>query len=101
MNIRLDQTTIRIRITQAEFYQLKKTGSIKFDFVYLPLLVSIVVHPLAKIGAILPKQINLSLVESELNLLLTPEIKKSGLKLMVLSVDNHEIAVDLQVDLHE
>ena len=100
MNIRLDEDSILIRITENEFRQLKTSGQISYNFNYWPIQVNLQLLPESKIGRISSQQLNLCIAESEVDLLLTPQFKKSGLKLIAYSTNNIEIIVDLQVDLH-
>ena len=100
MNIRLDENSIRIRITENEFRQLKTSGQISYSFSYWPLYVNLKSHPDAKTGSISSQQLNLYIAESEIDLLLTPQFKKSGLTLIAYSANSTDIIVDLQVDLH-
>ena len=100
MNIRLDETAIRIRITETEFQQLKTSGEISYNFNYWPLKVNLKLHPEAKLGNISAQQLNLSIADADVDLLLTPQFKKSGLKLIAQSCNSDEIIIDLQIDLH-
>ena len=100
MKIQFDNDEIRIRLTEAEFDQLKSNQQLVQNFSYLPLLTTIEIVAASGVGSIGNSKLALKLTAADLLALINPENKKSGVKLLVNTLEQQEICVDLQVDLH-
>ncbi len=99
MNIRLDETTIRLRLTENEFYQLKTNGRISYEFDYLPLMVNLELQNEGTVGTIDNNCISLNIKNSEIDLLLEDKTKKDGLSTIIIASKQQQIMVNIQVDL--
>ena len=101
MNLCLNESSIRIRLSEIEFSELKRTNKIHHSFAYWPLQVTIMVQSQAKISRISATQLEINIENSEVDWLILPDIRKSGLKLIAAAGNGEEITLDVQVDLHK
>ena len=99
MNIRLDETAIRLRLTEGEFYQLKTNGRINYEFDYFPLIVNLELQNEGIVGTIDNNCISLNIKNSEIDLLLDTKTKKDGLSTIVTTAKQQQSMVIIQVDL--
>ena len=99
MNICLNQKSIRVRLSDCEFTELKSTGKTSYNFAYWPLQVNIIAQPQAKISIISTTQLDINIESSEVNLMISPDIKKSGLNLIAEDNNGKEILLNIQVDI--
>jgi|GEM_PF-3234081 len=102
MNICLNQESIRIRLNDAEFNELKTSGKLSHNFTYWPLLVNIITaQPHARISKLSATQLEIYLEDTEVGLLAVPEIQKSGLTILAETTDGQEMIIIIQLDLHK
>lgn len=101
MNICLNEASIRVRLNDAEFIELKNSGKISYNFAYWPLQVNINASSPAKISSLSTTRLDINIESSEIELLISPDFKKSGLTLLAETVEGHEITLELQVDIHK
>ena len=100
MNILLDQVSIRVRLNNSEFDELKNKGQTSQYFAYWPLQVTIFTQPEAKVSTLSGGELIINFTVSEVDLLISPDTKKSGLPLLAQGFNKQEITLDIQVDLH-
>lgn len=100
MKIQFSDNEIRIRISQAEFEQLKISAEFNYSLEYLALAVKLKVVAVPACGNINPHEVQLFLTADDLAFMEKSDSKKAGVKLLLQQPNGTEIAADLQVDLH-
>lgn len=100
MKIQFSDNEIRIRISHAEFEQLKLSREFDYSLDYLALAVKLNLVARACSGKVDRQLVQLFLTDDDLLLMASSDSKKSGVKLLLQTTDGTEVAADLQVDLH-
>lgn len=101
MNICLHQKSIRVRLNDNEFSELKSSGQFSCRFDYWPLQVNLIIQPQAKISSLSSTSLEIYIETSKVDFLISPYTKKAGLTLIAESSSMQEITLDLQVDLRK
>lgn len=101
MNVCFNQDSIRLRLSEEEFINLKATGALQYDFDYYPLHIKIAIIEHGSISKVSNVKIDVMLTSDELNQLIIPDTQKSGVMFFAKTETNEEVVLYLQVDLRK
>lgn len=100
MNIQLNQKSIRVRLNSSDYERLVNKNQLRYEFNYLLMNVNINIIENNQISFVTNSSLEINLDKFTLKSLTLPDCIKHGATLLAHGINNKEITIEIQVDLH-